>query len=51
MVTFMCRKCRFKYSPKSDRKDVPSLCGNCGTKGSLSVAPDASSILQDAMDI
>ncbi len=51
MPTFFCRHCRFKYSPKSDRKDVPSLCGNCGTKGSMVVTPDADSILKDVNEL
>ncbi len=50
MPTFFCRHCHFKYSPKSERKDVPTICGNCGTRGSLSVAPDADQILKDAND-
>ncbi len=47
MTTFFCTHCRFRYSPKSQRKDPPSLCGNCG-KGPMIVEPDAEQILRDS---
>ena len=48
MPAFFCRHCKFKYTPKSERKDAPERCGNCGNYGTVSVAPDADQILKDS---
>lgn len=47
MVTFSCRNCGFKYSPKGSAK-LPDICGNCGGKKCLNIAPDANQLLNES---
>ncbi len=48
MVTFFCRNCNFKYSPRVLRLDLPKICHNCGGKGTVEKEPDAEQILRDS---
>ena len=48
MVTFLCRSCRFKYTPRTGRTDPPSRCGNCGSLGTIEKEPDAEQILRES---
>jgi len=48
MVTFFCRSCLFKYSPRIQRVDPPRVCHNCGGKGTIEREPDANQIIMDS---
>ncbi|HZX12044.1 MAG TPA: hypothetical protein VFE88_01135 [Candidatus Nanoarchaeia archaeon] len=48
MPVFFCTHCKFKYTPKSERKDTPSTCGNCGNRNTLILEPDAEQILKES---
>ncbi|MEK6948035.1 MAG: hypothetical protein AABX19_02215 [Nanoarchaeota archaeon] len=48
MTTFVCRNCRFKYTPRTMRLEVPQMCHNCGKKGTVEKEPDAEQILRDS---
>lgn len=48
MVTFLCRSCRFKFTPRVPRLEPPSRCGNCGNVRCVEKEPDASEILRDS---
>lgn len=48
MVTFVCRRCSFKYTPRMHRADPPLMCHNCGGKGTIDKAPDAEQIIRES---
>ena len=48
MVRFFCRRCGFKYKPKTESMEIPKRCGNCGGTGSVAPEPSAEDILRDA---
>ncbi len=48
MVRFLCRSCRFKFSPRVPRTDPPKRCGNCGGEGTIEKEPDAEQILRES---
>ena len=48
MVTFFCKNCRFKYTPKTFKASPPLMCHNCGAKGSVEKEPDAEQILRES---
>ena len=48
MVTFFCRRCNFKYTPRVPRVTPPLMCHNCGGKGTVGKEPDAEQIIQDS---
>ena len=49
MVTFCCRNCRFKYSPRTPNATVPTRCGNCGGQKTVEKEPDAEQIIRDSI--
>lgn len=46
MVTYFCRRCSFKYTPKIPRTSPPARCQNCGGAGSVEREPDAEEIIR-----
>ncbi len=48
MVRLFCRNCKFKYTPRTTKAELPSRCGNCGSVGSIQVEPDADQILRES---
>lgn len=48
MVTYMCRNCNFKYSPKVPRMEPPKRCHNCGGMGTVEREPDADQIIKES---
>jgi hypothetical protein len=35
MAIFNCSNCYFKFKPKTERKDAPEICPNCGKRGCM----------------
>ena len=48
MVTFVCKMCNFKYTPRAARTEPPRECNNCGGLGTLLKEPTAADILNDS---
>ncbi|MBS3174437.1 hypothetical protein J4440_00990 [Candidatus Woesearchaeota archaeon] len=47
MTRFLCRNCKFKFSPKIQRNEPPKICGNCGGVNTIEKEPDANDILKE----
>ena len=50
MVKLICSNYGFRYQPKTNKQDIPSICGNCGKIGTVSIEPDASALI-DSVDM
>lgn len=48
MVTFVCRRCNFKYKPRMENARMPLMCHNCGGKETVGRAPDAEQIIRES---
>ena len=48
MATFFCRRCNFKYTPRTYRVKPPLMCHNCGGKETIDVAPNAEQIIRES---
>lgn len=51
MVTFFCKSCRFKYTPRISRAAPPQRCHNCGGLNTIEKEPDAEQILRESEKI
>lgn len=48
MVSFVCRRCNFKFTPRAARANPPLMCHNCGGKETIEKAPDAQQIIMES---
>ena len=48
MVTFFCRMCRFKYTPRIENATLPKRCHNCGGESTVEKEPSAEQILKES---
>ncbi|MBS3095087.1 hypothetical protein J4231_00230 [Candidatus Woesearchaeota archaeon] len=47
MGKFSCSRCRYIFTMKAKSK-APLTCPNCGRQGSVSIMPDAESIIRES---
>lgn len=48
MSKFFCTKCRYRFSPKNERKlEPPRLCPYCGKEGSVILEQSVDSMIRN----
>ena len=47
MPTFQCKKCKFRWTPREERKTVYTRCPYCAANGTVVTVAGAAEIVRD----